>query len=79
MSTCHPGLDILIRFSIFSDPDFEAPDLTNISGPDHFEVIVSIIDALNISSDSLEEEDWDEITRGAIDSHQAQVNMVTYF
>ena len=58
-----------------SDPDAEAPNLANIRAPDHFDLLVSIIEELNISTDFPEEEDWDQITRGAIASHEDQVIM----
>ena len=64
----------VLTFTIFSDPDSEAPDLSNISPPDHFDVLTAIIEHLDISSDSLEEENWENITQSAINSHNAQVS-----
>ena len=59
----------------FLDPDFEAPSFGNICPHRDLDLIIATIDHLDLSSDSVEEEDWAYITQSAIDSHAAQVTI----
>ena len=59
----------------FLDPDFEAPSFDNICPHRDFDLIIATIDHLDLSSDSVEEEDWASITNSAIASHAAQVTI----
>ena len=68
-----PSHDKLIRINFFPDPDADGPNLSAISLTETFRIKLAIIENLNLSLESQGDEDWDQITQLAIESHADQV------